>query len=294
MKRPIKYPKKFQDDKNEPKTNKKTVSIENNKITLFNYFKVSSIHKSTSVIPTRQHDKIAPNKNYRLSKFHFGKPKKKKNVNIKKLLKNKNNNGNNKIDISNYVFFSEKYCEEIKNIFENNFIRNFNSYLETNFQKDEKNICPRPDINISKISFNNFVEQIFQHFITKYLLNTYNNLIYVSKNYMTDTDKNNENDYNEIELLSYNEKQNIFLEYSPINILESNLFYPELSSTVVEFVNNFREKMINKKQNCALLLYRPNNDFITYIDKVKLICDQMGYNLLVREDEANKLMTFEK
>ena len=84
MKRPIqypkKYPKKFQDDKNDSKTCKITVSIEDNKITLFNYFKVSSIHKSTSVIPTLQQDKIAPNKNYRLSKFHFGKPKKKKNV----------------------------------------------------------------------------------------------------------------------------------------------------------------------------------------------------------------------
>ena len=296
MKRPIKYPKKYpknyQDNQTDSDSNKKTISIEDNKITLLNFFKISSKHKSTSIIPSRQPDKIEKYKNYRLSKYNFGKQKKKKNVNIKKLLKKKKNIDNNKINISNFVFFSEKYCQEIKHIFENNFIRNFNRYLEINFEDDRKNIGPRHDLNISKITFNKFVQQIFQQFITKYLLNTYNDLIYVSKNYMTDI--NNENNYDEIELLSYNEKQNIFLEYTPINLSESNLFYPELSSIVVKFIKNFRKKLINKEPKCALLLYRPNNDFITYISKIRLICDQMGYNLLVKENEVNKLMTFEK
>ena len=285
IKYPKKYPKKFQDDKNYSEdSNKKTVSIEDNQNTITKFFRITSKHKSTSVVPMRQKDKIAPNKNYTLSKYKFGKQKKKQNAYTKKILKkkkNNNDNNNNKIDISKYVFFSEKYCEEIQNIFENNFIRNFNSYLEANFKNDNKNIEPKFDINI----------QIFQNFIIKYLLNTYNDLIYVSKKYMTDTDKNNENENDEIELLSHDEKKNINFEYSPINILESNLFYPELCSNVVDFINNFQ---INKKVNCALLLYRPNNDFITYIDKIQLICDQKGYNLLVREDEANKLMSFEK
>ena len=296
MKRAIKYPKKYpknyQDNQTDSDSNKKTISIEDNKITLLNFFKISSMHKSTSIIPARQTDKIEQYKNYRLSKYNFGKQKKKKNVNIKKLLKKKKNNDNNKINISNFVFFSEKYCQEIKHIFENNFIRNFNRYLEINFEDDRKNIGPRHDLNISKITFNKFVQQIFQQFITKYLLNTYNDLIYVSNNYMTDI--NNENNYDEIELLSYDEKQNIFLEYTPINLSESNLFYPELSSIVVKFIKNFRKKLINKEPKCALLLYRPNNDFITYISKIRLICDQMGYNLLVKENEVNKLMTFEK
>ena len=55
------------------------------------------------------------------------------------------------------MLFSEKYCEEIKNIFENNFITNFNNYLETNFENDEKNICPRYDIN----SVNDIFEILF-------------------------------------------------------------------------------------------------------------------------------------
>ena len=308
MKRPILYPKKFpkkyQDDKDDSNSNKKTVSIEQNNFTLLNFFKITSMHKSTSInkkeSPRRQvfmrlkRDKTDPNQNYRLSKYNIGKPKKKKKSNIKRFLKKPNNNNdNNKIDISNFVLFSEKYCDEIKNIFENNFIRNFKSYLDTNFNNDRKNISRRHDLNISKNTFNEFIQQIFELFIEKYLLNTYNKLIYISKNYLLDNN-NDENNYNEVELLSYNEKENIYLEYSPINIQESNLFYPELSSTIVKFIKNFSKKKLNKMPNCALLLYRPSNDFSSYINKIRLICDQMGYNLLVKENEINKLMSFEK
>ena len=308
MKRPILYPKKFpkkyQDDKDDSNSNKKTVSIEQNNFTLLNFFKITSMHKSTSInkkeSPRRQvfmrlkRDKTDPNQNYRLSKYSIGKPKKKKKSNIKRFLKKPNNNNdNNKIDISNFVLFSEKYCDEIKNIFENNFIRNFKSYLDTNFNNDRKNISRRHDLNISKNTFNEFIQQIFELFIEKYLLNTYNKLIYISKNYLIDNN-NDENNYNEVELLSYNEKENIYLEYSPINIQESNLFYPELSSTIVKFIKNFSKKKLNKMPNCALLLYRPSNDFSSYINKIRLICDQMGYNLLVKENEINKLMSFEK
>ena len=308
MKRPILYPKKFpkkyQDDKDDSNSNKKTVSIEQNNFTLLNVFKITSMHKSTSInkkeSPRRQvfmrlkRDKTDPNQNYRLSKYNIGKPKKKKKSNIKRFLKKPNNNNdNNKIDISNFVLFSEKYCDEIKNIFENNFIRNFKSYLDTNFNNDRKNISRRHDLNISKNTFNEFIQQIFELFIEKYLLNTYNKLIYISKNYLIDNN-NDENNYNEVELLSYNEKENIYLEYSPINIQESNLFYPELSSTIVKFIKNFSKKKLNKMPNCALLLYRPSNDFSSYINKIGLICDQMGYNLLVKENEINKLMSFEK
>ena len=308
MKRPILYPKKFQkkyqDDKDDSNSNKKTVSIEQNNFTLLNFFKITSMHKSTSInkkeSPRRQvfmrlkRDKTDPNQNYRLSKYNIGKPKKKKKSNIKRFLKKPNNNNdNNKIDISNFVLFSEKYCDEIKNIFENNFIRNFKSYLDTNFNNDRKNISRRHDLNISKNTFNEFIQQIFELFIEKYLLNTYNKLIYISKNYLIDNN-NDENNYNEVELLSYNEKENIYLEYSPINIQESNLFYPELSSTIVKFIKNFSKKKLNKMPNCALLLYRPSNDFSSYINKIRLICDQMGYNILVKENEINKLMSFEK
>ena len=76
---PKKYPKKFQDDKNYSEdSNKKTVSIEDNQNTITKFFRITSKHKSTSVVPMRQKDKIAPNKNYTLSKYKFGKQKKRK------------------------------------------------------------------------------------------------------------------------------------------------------------------------------------------------------------------------
>ena len=302
MKKPILYPKSNPKKNSDNQNNKKTIPIDDNNKTILNFFHISSLHKSTSIIkensPKRQNKKISNQdktdkiKDYRLSKYNFYKSKKKRNNSIKKLLKKMNNNIQKKIDISNFIFFTKNYSEKIKNIFENNFIRNFKRYLENNFVNDRKNIGPRQDLNITKNTFNKFIQQNFHHFIIKYLLNTYHDLIYVSEEYMTDEYKDN-ND-NEVELLSYIDKSNIHLEYSPININESNLFYPELSSAIVKFIKKFRKKKWNKKQNCALLLYRPKVDFISFISKIRLVCDQMGYNLLVKEDEANKLMTFEK
>ena len=303
MKKPILYPKSNAKKNIDTQNNKKTTPIDDNNNTILNFFKVSSLHKSTSIIqensPKRQipkksnQDKTDKMKDYRLSKFNFYQSKKKKRKNsIQKLLKKMCNDAQKNINISNYIFFTKNYSEKIKNIFENNFIRNFKRYLDNEFINDRKKIGPRQDLNISKNSFNKFIQQNFQHFIIKYLLNTYHDLIYVSEEYMTDEDRDN-ND-NEVELLSYIEKPNIYLEYSPININESNLFYPELSSAILKFIKKFRKKRWNKKQNCALLLYRPKEDFNSFISKIRLVCDQMGYNLLVKEDETNKLMAFEK
>ena len=87
---------------------------------------------------------------------------------------------------------------------------------------------------------------------------------------------------------------NIYLEYSPINLIECNLFYPDLCSNISKFIKYFKQKKRKKKPNSALLLYRPNNDFTSYITKIKLICSQLGYRLLIREDEVNKLMNIDK
>ena len=92
MKKPINYPKKnpkkCQDNKNTLNPNKKTTPIEENNSNLLNFFKLTSIHKSTStnkeVQPRRQvinqlkHDKTDPNKDYRLSRFNFYQSKKRK------------------------------------------------------------------------------------------------------------------------------------------------------------------------------------------------------------------------
>ena len=105
---------------------------------------------------------------------------------------------------------------------------------------------------------------------------------------------NNKNDLNEIELLGYSDKPNIFLEYSPININESSYFYPDLCSKIENYIKQFKIKKKKNKPNRALLLYRPNDDFTSYINKIKLVCSQLGYRLLIREDEINKLINIDK
>ena len=292
---------KTQNTQKNPNLNKKTTDITENHLTLLNYFEVSSLDKipSTNLPPSKgrqdkKKDKTDAKKDITITKFLKNKLAKdnEKKTSTKKLLKKRTNNNINKIDTSKFILFSENFSKQIKNIFENNFQRNFKHYLDKDFIEERKNIGPRHELNISNNSFNKFLKHIFHNYITKYLLNTYRNLIYVSKKYITDTKEKKNN--SEIGLLSYIEKPDILLEYLPINLNESKLFYPDLSSMIIKFIKNFRKTKRYKKPNCALLLYRPNNDFITYINKIRLICDQMGYNLLVREDEANKLMTFEK
>ena len=306
MKRPSNNQKKSQ--KKSPgvstinNTNKKTIPIDDNNNTILNFFKVSSLHKSTTSNveqkQTRQDltklnkDKTESQKNNRLSRYHFYESKKKKSLDINKLMKVNNEENRNKIDVSNYILFSENFNEQINNIFTNNFIRNFKRFLENDFETDKKTIRTRQNLNITKNSFNKFIQGIFNHFLIKYLLNQYPDLIYVPTKYMLD--KNNRNDYSEIGLLSHNDKSNIYLEYSPINLNETNLYYPDLTSKIVKFIRNFRKKKHKKKENHALLLYRPNNDFTSFINKLRLICYQLGYNLLIKEDEANKSMNFEK
>ena len=305
MKKPIIYPKKTQkkpqNNKSITNFDKKTTSIEENNSNLLKFFSLQ-INTSTNKVdpPRRQvanqlkHDKTDPNKDYRLSHFNFYESKKKKKPSIKKFLKKKIGKDDtiNKIDISSFVFFSEKFSKDIRNIFENNFLHNFKRYLTNVFPSDKKNIGPRQDLNISIEPFNKFVHQIFKQFITKYLLNTYHNLVFISQKYMIEQTKTN--NYSEVELLSCNDKPNIYLEYLPINLPESKLFYPELTKIIVRFIKNFRKKRRKKLENKALLLFRPNNDFITYINKIRLICTQLGYNLLIKEDEVNKLISFEK
>ena len=299
---PKKNPKKLQDNKDGNNAFKKTVSIEENNRTIDNFFKTSSIHKSTSIIkekpPGRQvmnqlkHDKTDPIKDYRLSRFNFYQSKKKKKPNIKKFFKKKKEEEKQKIDVSKFVLFSQKFSKEIGNIMGNNFLNNFKRYLNDTFQTDRKNIWPKQDLNISFEPFSKFIHKIFNHFITKYLLNTYPDLIYVSEKYMVEQSKQNK--YSEEELLYYNNKPNIYFEYLPINTAESYLFYPELTLKIEQFIKTFRKTKKKQKLTHALILYRPNNDFVAYINKIRLICSQKGYNLFIKGDEINKLMELEK
>ena len=298
---PKKNQKKLQDNKT-LNTFKKTVSIEENNRTIDNFFKTSSIHKSTSIIqeiPNRRqvmkqlkHDKTDPIKDYRLSRYNFYQSKKKKKTKIKKFFKKKKEEDKQKMDVSKFILFGEKFSKEIKSILENNFLNNFKRYLNNTFPVDRNNIWPKQDLNILAEPFNKFIRKIFNHFITKFLLNTYPDLVYISQKYLVDQSKKNK--YSELELLYYNNKPNIYLEYLPINNSESYLFYPELTIKIIKFINNFKKKKKKEKLPHGLILYRPNNDFVSYINKIRLICSQKGYNLLVKEDEINKLMEFEK
>ena len=123
-------PKKTSDIHNTNNPNKKTSSIVDNNNTLLNFFNVSSVHKSTVInkesLPARQDvndvnkDKNGTKKNYRLSKYKFYESKITKNSEINKKIEINNDENTNKIDISNFILFTENFSEQINDIFTNN------------------------------------------------------------------------------------------------------------------------------------------------------------------------------
>ena len=267
---------------------KKTTSIPDNNSTLLKFFKLKSTVNS---IQTNEKKPLIKENFINLNEEMKNNNKDKKKNDINNFI-NDNDENKNKIDISNFVLFDENFTEELNKIFKDNFVDDFKQYLEDNFIHDMKEFFYPHDLKISRFTFNKFIQQIFNHFITKYLLNNYSELIYVSKQFISENSFNN--NLSELELLSLKHNSNILLEYLPINLTESKLFYPELSSEIVKFIKNFKLNRYKRKQNYALILYRQNNDFTSYINKIKLICNQRGFNLLIKEDEVNKLMTFEK
>ena len=281
-------PKNLTRNSNNKNNLKKTISISDNNTNLLKFFKLKSIDKNSEK-NLKTSIKVENLININEQMKNSDTDKKKKDTNK---FKDNNNENNNKIDISNFILFDENFTEQLNKLFTDNFINNFNSYLDGDFFDEKKDFCFKQDLKISKFTFNKFFQQIFKSFITKYLLNNYSNLIYVSKQFISENENNN--DFSEIELLSLNHNSNILLEYSPISLRESKLFYPELSSKVIKFLKIFKLNRYRKKQNQALILYRPNNDFTSYINKIRLICNRKGFNLLVKEDDLNKIISFEK
>ena len=322
MKKNFTQAKKLYNQKNQTQnsSNKKNVSnlsntvkksaIEPNNTSILNYFFVSTEEKieHSSSSNSRQH-KLNNNinkkyKDPRLSKFKFTYTKKDKNPQsndssnkVKKSL-SQNMEQFIKIDVSKYILFSEKFSNEISLILSNNFLNRFRRFLTEELNKNQNK--EKGTIK----NFNNFIQNNFSIFITKYFLNIYNNLLYVPRIYITNKKTNN---IDQLGLLSRTNKTNITLDYfSPINLDEAALFYPSLCSCLSDFIKQFKQikkknKIKQKTKNNknyknfkALVLYRPNEDFRSFIPKIELICNVYGFELLIRGDDENKLMNFDK
>ena len=289
-------------------TVKKNATDANN-TSILKYFFITE-DKIKQPVPSNSRQQVQTNKvkqkykDPRLSKFKFSYTKKDKNSqsngSSNKIIKSLSQSieQNIKIDVSKYVLFSEKFSNAISLILSHNFLNRFRRFLNEELSKNQNQ-----EKGAIK-NFNNFIQNNFSIFITKYFLNIYNNLLYVPRIYITNKKANN---INHLGLLSRTNKTNITLDFfSPINLNEANLFFPSLCSCLSDFIKQFKNiKKKNKKKqktknnkNCknfkSLVLYRPNEDFRFFISKIELICNAFGYELLIREDDENKIMNFDK
>ena len=131
----------------------------------------------------------------------------------------------------------------------------------------------------------NFNEKIIMNLINKYLLNSFYNIIFISKNLLENDDINNNliNDLNLLKLNNYSKNKQI--DYFPINIEEINLIYPNLRKKLYYFLENFNYKKM-------LILYSKN--YIKYIKYIDIIFNNYNYLLIKLEDDKNKIKKLDK
>ena len=232
-------------------TVKKNVTDANN-TSILNYFFITEDKIKQSVPSNSRQQALTNNikqkyKDPRLSKFKFSYTKKDKNSqsngSSNKIIKSLSQNmeQNIKIDVSKYVLFSEKFSNAISLILSHNFLNRFRRFLNEELNKNQNQ-----EKGAIK-NFNNFIQNNFSIFITKYFLNIYNNLLYVPRIYITNKKANN---INHLGLLSRTNKTYITLDFfSPINLKEATLFFPSLCSCLSDFIKQFKNiRKKNKKK----------------------------------------------
>ena len=128
------------------------------------------------------------------------------------------------------------------------------------------------DVLIENISLYNI--------ITKFFLHLNKNIIYIPKELTEKSPMKIR--YHNVKLFSgFNHVKDIFLQYSPLNIEESKLFYPKFTQGVIDYIQNFK----NEK---ALYIYSPF-DYISDLQKIEIICNDLEYNIIrIDETELNK------
>ena len=199
------------------------------------------------------------------------------------------------INSSIYNFFNENDINCISQLFKETIIKQFkltyDNVLTNNLY---------PFFNHSSIKYDKYIQMFFDNIIVKYILNTYDNLIYVPKCFMINQIDNINNKKHVLKLIGgYNETKKIKLLYEPINIEESKSVYPELTNHIIQYINKFKLNLRkrNKLQN-ALVLYKPGNDFIESVNIIEVICNDLGYQIIkldeLESQKYNKLNKIEE
>ena len=264
------------------------------------FFKITSIHKSTlSELVKSNLTTPSPlyNKNKTLSSKYYPFIKHKhRSTNIKK----SNINGATQehynykqIDTSIYNFFSENEVNIIAQSFKDKVIKELKIVYE-----HLSNNKTFPFFNYNNLHYDRFIHSFLNNILIKYLLITYDNLIYIP-NSIFEANQIDNNKHLLKFIGGYNETKKIKLLYEPINGDESKSFFPNLTHQIEQYIRKFKSnlKKKNKLQN-ALVLYKPGDDYIQSVNTIEIICNDLGYQIIkldeLESQKYNKLNKVEE
>ena len=266
----------------------------NNGSTINDFFQVTSLHKSRinemsrpNIIVKQIVQKKKPNT---LSKYLKGESVKEKHQLILPA-----QDIMIKVDIDKVNFFNEEHVKALAAIVNKDIIEDLKSSYKEMLTLRKDNQMQFQFLTYDEKLINNFITISVNNFITKCLLMLYDNLYYIPKSYILG--QASEEDKRNIKLISgFDERKKIEFMYYPINNEEAKFYYPDLVSTITNYIKKFKKTPKKKKTvqtQTALVLYQ-KEDYMQNIKKIEMICDDLGYQIIRLDEEANKAMKLNK
>ena len=140
--------------------------------------------------------------------------------------------------------------------------------------KNKKMIC---NININP-----------KDLLTKFLLQLkYTDISYISPILLSDNFNEFKISQNLKNFIGFNNLKGISMNFSPNNLKECQIYWPNITEIITKYLNNFHEGK-------GLFIY-VEHDYLSYLNKIKLLCNLFNYETsIIDESNPSKCMVLDK
>ena len=164
---------------------------------------------------------------------------------------------------------------------DNKIIDILSNKLNSSFEKINRYL-----VNNKKFKYNNNINQ--KDLITKFLLQLkYTDISYISPAFLSEIFNEEKISQNIKNFIGYNNLKAIKANFLPNNIKECQIFWPNITEIITNYLNNFHEGK-------GLFIYA-KHDYLSYLNKIKLLCNLFNYETsVIDESNQNKGMILDK
>ena len=163
---------------------------------------------------------------------------------------------------------------------DNSLIDKLYEKLNSSFEKIERYIKERKKYNIKKINK--------KELIIKFILQLkYTDVVYLSPVLLSEKFNEDKIAQSIRNLVGFNSLKGITMNYSPNNINECEIFWPNITEIISKYFRNFQEGR-------GLYIY-VEHDYLSYLDKIKLLCNLNNYETsIIDETNQSKCIILDK